>query len=201
LSVTFEGVNGSGNNEWLVAAAPDPAFFTDTTSGFGSSLAVELAFQVEGSTIVGVTENDSNWPFDNPGDNPFTNSVTFGTWLSDLPVDLAFGAFGGNVFLSGDLVPILTMETLGSGPTTILYGAAASGDDVQGATIAQTGQNFPVESVVSELAGIPQGGAPGGAERHFFTGYSGMVSSVPEPSAIALTIAALAVAYAVRSRH
>ena len=204
LFVTYEGVSGGGNNQWLVAVAPDPAYFSDTTSGFGSSLATELAFAVEGSTIANgsVVENDFDWPYDNPGNNPFTNDVTFGMWLS-AALDKAFGAFGGNVFLTGDPVPLFSFATVGSDPTTIHYGTAASGDPIKGSIIAQTGQNFPAGfsggGGVQLLAGF-DGGAGGGDGFHEFTGYSGSVSSVPEPSTVLLTFVAAAIGLLVRKR-
>jgi hypothetical protein len=205
LFVTYEGVSGGGNNQWLVAVAPDPAFFTDTTSGFGSALATELAFAIEGSTIANgsVVENDIDWPFDNPGNNPFTNSVTFGMWLNGAN-DKAFGAFGGNVFLSGAPVTLFSFQTLGTDPTTVYYGTAASGDPVKGAIIAQTGQNFPVEFSGSggglALANL-DGGAGGGDGFHEFTGYTGSVSSVPEPSTAMLIFLAAVTGLVVSRRN
>ena len=188
LFVTYEGVSGGGNHQWQVAVAPDPDFFSDTTSGFGSSLAVELAFAIEGSTIASgsIIENDLDWPADNPGNNPFTNDVTFGMWLSG-SLDQAFGAFGSNVFLSGFPAPLFSFQTVGSDPTTVFYGAAASGHPTKGTIIGQTGQNFPVEFAASnDFAFLSLGGAASGdgGGFHQFEGYTGSVSSVPEPSAL-----------------
>jgi hypothetical protein len=190
LSVTFQGVNGVGNNTWLVAVAPDPAFFVPIGPDFGSSLAVELAFAVNGSIIASTTENNVDWMYDNPGMNPFTNTVTFGLW-QNAAQDKLFGSFGSRVFLSGDPVELFSFETLGSELTTVDYGVAASGHSVNGATIAQAGQNFVAASVVSDLdtLGILGGGA--GIETHYFTGYTGSATSVPEPSALFLVMVGL----------
>jgi hypothetical protein len=202
LFVTYEGVSLGGNNQWLVAVAPDPDFFIETTSGFGSSLAVELAFAVEGSTIVDIVENLSDWPADNPGNNPFTNSVTFGTYISPAATQ-AFTAYGSNVFLSGVPVPLFSMETLGSDLTTVHYGVAASGHPTKGSIIAQAGQNFDVgaaSGALNLLATDFAGGAGGGIEIREFTGYTGSVSSVPEP-ATAVLVAIAAIAPAVLRRR
>ncbi len=194
LFVTYQG-SGGGNHEWLVAVAPDPAFFAETTSGFGSSLAVELAFAIEGSTIAtgSVIENNVDWPFDNPGNNPFTNNVTFGLWLSGAQ-DKAFGAFGGKVFLSDAPVRLFSFETVGTDPTTVHYGVAASGHPTKGSIIAQSGQNFPVEFAgfaageLSLTAADLSGMASGEIEIREFSGYTGSVTSVPELSTAILAL-------------
>jgi len=207
LFVTYEGINGD-NHEWLVAVAPDPAFFVETTSGFGSSLAVELAFAVEGSTIAAgsVVENNVDWPADNPGNNPFTDSVTEGLWLSDA-LDKAFGAFGGNVFLSGDPVPLFGFQTVGTDLTTVHYGVAASGHPTKGSIIGQAGQNFPVELAgfaageLSLMAVDVGGMASGGIEFRKFTGYTGSVSSVPEWSTAMLALVGVPLGVCVLGRR
>jgi hypothetical protein len=63
LFVNYEGLSGGGNHKWLVSVARDPDYFSNTTSGFGSSLAVELAFAVQDSTIVPGSpfENNNDW--------------------------------------------------------------------------------------------------------------------------------------------
>jgi len=196
LQVTYEGVNGSGNNTWLIAVAPDSAFFVDTTSGFGSSLAVELAFAVDGSTILSTVENDIDWDFDNPGNNPFTGTVTDGMWINNPTNDRAFGAFGSRVFTTGDPVALFSMETLGSELTTVRYGVAASGHPRNGSVIAQAGQNFPAGGGTAGLAAqsllamfASEGGAGGGGiEVHEFINYSGSVNSIPEPATALMAI-------------
>ncbi len=202
LFVTYEGVNGD-NNQWSVAVAPDPDFFSDTTSGFGSSLAVELAFAVDGSSIVNgsVSVNQSDWPADNPGNNPFLNSVTFGAWLSgplDGDVNELFTSFGSNVFLSGAPVKLFDFQTVGNDLTTVRYGVAASGDPVKGSIIAQSGQNFPAGLAATATLAIQDlgGAAAGGlAEIHVFSGYTGSVNSVPEPAAFLLVLVATFIAW------
>jgi len=196
LFVTYDGLNPSGNNQWQVAVAPDPTFFSNTTSGFGSSLAVELAFAVTGSTIQSIQVNNVDWDVATPGNNPFTNTVTFGTRISP-ENDKAFTSYGSRVFLSGDPVELFTMVTLGSVVTTIDYGVAASGDGIKGATIAQSGQNFTTGLTLSELAALSgstsgAGGGSGGPGTMFFYGFTGSITA-PEPATAWLMAAGLVV--------
>ena len=145
LSVTPIGLNGSNNREWLVEISPDAALFTDPADfpdrGLGGSIAVELAFAIDDTDLLGVDVNTVAWDFANPGFNPFTGTITDGLWL-DLIGDRTFGAFGSIFFTSADPMRLFAIETLGGGDTTIRYGTAASGDVNKGNIIAQGGQIF-----------------------------------------------------------
>lgn len=195
LFVTYEGVNSNGNNTWAARISPDPNFFVDTTSGFGSSLALELAFSVEGSEFVTVTKDPFNWDFDTPGVNPFTiPDFTDGIWISDDSTD-AFASLGSPVFLDAGPFDTLFFETLGSGETTLLYGTAASGDNRLGALIAQAGIAFETMTLSAPLAFqspvLPQTGGVSTFSQPTlleFTGYGGSVSSIPEPSTTILAV-------------
>jgi hypothetical protein len=134
LSVTPLGLNGSSNRDWAVDIAPDPAFLP-------GSMAVELAFAIDDTELLGVDVNTLAWDHENPGSNPFTGTVTDGLWL-DLIGDRTFGAFGSVVFNAPGPVRLFTIETLGGGDTTIRYGTAASGDANKGNIIAQFGEIF-----------------------------------------------------------
>lgn len=160
LSVTPNGLSG-GNRQWLVNVAPDPALFGGGPPP-GGSMAVELAFAVDDAELLSVDVNTAAWDFENPGNNPFTGTVTDGLWL-DLIGDRTFGAFGSIFFTSGDPVRLFTIETSASVPASVRYGVAASGDNSLGARIAQAGQNFD--------------------------GYTG-VATVPEPAAVTLVVLA-----------
>ena len=200
LEVSYEGVNGNGNHTWAVRIGPDPELFTDTTSGFGSSLATELAFAVRGSELVSFSKDAFNWDFDNPGNNPFTDSATFGTWVSD-DNTLIFSALGGRVFTDAGPFDTLFFETLGSDETVIDYGIAASGEDERGTLIAQSGEVFQALSApLSSLSALNLAAGTAGSELIQFYGYTGSVSSIPEPSAFLLIIGA-AVAFAAATRR
>ncbi len=154
--------------KWLVEVAPDASLFSNNPpNGVGGSMAVELAFAIDDAELMGVDVNTAAWDFENPGNNPFTGTVTDGLWL-DLIGDRTFGAFGSVFFTSSDPVRLFTIETSTDVPASIRYGVAASGHPVNGARIAQAGQNFD--------------------------GYTG-VATVPEPAtAILAALAALACA-------
>jgi hypothetical protein len=160
LTVTPGGLSG-GNRLWAVNIAPDPSLF----SGGGGSLAAELAFSIDDPVdLLSVAIADpAAWPNANPGNNPFTGTVTFGTYI-DLVGDRTFNAYGSTFFTSSAPSHFLTITTAGSGATTLRFGVAASGNPVNGARIAQAGQNFD--------------------------GYTG-VASVPEPSTIVLTLTSM----------
>ena len=140
LTVSDGGLSG-GNQLWLVEVAPDPALFV----GGQGSLSVELAFQVTGSDLVGATVNDVAWPVENPGNNPFTSGVTVGL-DTDPTGNTVFASFGSDPFTTGDAVEALTIETLGSGATTLTWGGQTllSGTPFAytSSRIAQAGTNF-----------------------------------------------------------
>ena len=161
LSVTPTGDNGAGDRAWLVEVTPDPV---DVSNGSGS-IAVELAFAIDDTDLLGVDVNTAAWDHENPGSNPFTGTVTDGLWL-DLIGDRTFGAFGSINFSTADPVELFTIETAGLGRTTLRYGEAASGDPVLGARMAQNAVNYD--------------------------GYTGSVT-VPEPASIGLTLLGLLV--------
>lgn len=200
LVVTFEGVNSAGNNTWAARIAPDPNLFWNTTSGYGGSIAFELAFAVEGSEFVSITKNGVNYDFDIPGFNPFTApDFTEGIWTSSDSTK-AFASLGGRVFFPADPSPhdALFFETEGDQLTTLLYGSAASGDGELGAMIAQRGLIFTVPEVPLSLQAMSATFADGLADApvigdNVFFGFGGSVSSIPEPSSIAM-FAGLAIA-------
>ena len=117
---------------------------------------------------MGVTTNTTDWPFSNPGNNPFTGSVTFGTTI-DFANDTVFSAFGSNPFTTANFMDIHVLETAGSGPTTVSWGGqmllVGTPNEFIGSRIAQSGMNFD--------------------------SFTGSVSFVPEPSQAALLISLL----------
>jgi hypothetical protein len=164
LQVFPLGLNGSNNREWAVDIALDPI-------GGPTSVAVELAFAIDHTDLVGVAVNTAIWEAENPGNNPFTGTVTNGLWL-DLIGDRTFGAFGSAIIATFDPTRLFTIETLGSGLTTVRYGVAASGSDL-GSIIATV---------------------------DVYSGYTGSVT-VPEPASGLSAIAGCAVAGLCGSRR
>lgn len=143
LSVIDVGVNGNSNREWLVRISPDADLFPLET-GQGS-IAAELAFEVTTGSLVSVTKDASSWPFDNPGNDPFTGSVSVGVNV-DTNAGTLFAALGSNLFTSDAPVDIFTIETAGSGSTTLNWGGhtllAGQANEYIGSRLAQAGMNF-----------------------------------------------------------
>lgn len=162
LTVVPIGFNGA-NRLWAADVAPDPALFAFSPGHgtTGGSVAAELAFSIVGTDLISATVNTNDWPFANRGTHPFVNLVNHeGLWV-DLVGDRIFASFGTAFMTSPGPRRLLTIETLGNGPSTMLYGTAASGHARNGARISQASQNFD--------------------------GYTGSVT-VPEPSTIAFII-------------
>jgi hypothetical protein len=161
VTVTDLGLNDSSNREWLVEVAPDPALFV----GDQGSAAIELAFEVSGSDLVGATVNATDWPYENPGNNPFTGGMTTGLQL-DLAGDTVFASLGSDLFTTGDAVEAMTIETLGAGSTTLSWGGhtllPGTAFEYIGSRISQAGENY------DEYQGSLQSG--GGGPACDFTG-------------------------------
>jgi hypothetical protein len=134
LGVAELGINAAGNREWLVAVTP-------SASVPPTPLAVELAFSLTGSQFVNIDVNEAVWVSPNPGNNPFTGTVTTGLWLGPLGSS-AFGAFGSTIVQNGQMVELFRMETLGLGATTLNWGELGSPDPAKGDIIATIDGNF-----------------------------------------------------------
>lgn len=141
MSVSDLGLNGSSNREWLVEIAPDASLFGPN----GGSIAFELGFEVTGSNLVGAVLNPVSFPQSNPGNNPFTGGVTFGLQV-DTAGDTVFASAGSNLFTTGAAVTAMTIETMGSGSTTLSWGGhtllPGSAFQYTGSRIAQDATNF-----------------------------------------------------------
>lgn len=154
MTVTPQGLNASNDREWLVEIAPDATLFSSPSGG---SLATELAFEVVVGDILSATKFAADWPFDNPGNNPFTNQTDFGVQV-DTAADTVFAALGSNVFTSGSPVDTLLLVTSGSGPTTINWGGhmllVGSQFEYTGSRIAQDGVNY--DSYIGSSSVVPE---------------------------------------------
>jgi len=164
LTVT-PGPQSGGSRPWYVDITPEPSLLP-------GSMAVELAFAVDIAELLDVDVNTAAWDLENPGNNPFTGTVTDGLWL-DLIGDRTFGAFGSVIFNAPVPVRLFTIETSAELNAAVRYGTAASGSATLGTVIAQGGQNF--------------------------TGYTG-TAVVPEPATATLMLAIAAVAVFGRRR-
>jgi hypothetical protein len=166
-------VNLSGNHTWKFQVTPDFAL-----APMGTPLAVELAFAVDHSDLLGVTVNAPIWDTALLGNNPFTGTMTSGLWL-DLIGDRTFGAFGSIDIMTSGPVDLFYVETAGAGFTTLRYGVAASGHPSHGARISQITGPFTAEN---------------------FDGYTGAVS-IPEPTFAGISVIGTVLWGAFARRH
>lgn len=133
LKVRDGGLDG-GNRVWNVTVAPETG---------PSSLAVELGFDPTGATIVSATSN-ADWeddgvaPVGNPGNNPFSGSITNGITVGAGGANV-FAALGSTNLLNGSS-NVLTIKT--SGPIALLDLAGIYGAGSNQARIAEDGTNF-----------------------------------------------------------
>lgn len=101
LSIVDIGFDVSGNRVWSVLVDPVDSLFTNTPDlpdrGTGASLAAEIGFEVTAGTLVSVAKNATNFPSDNPGNNPFGfgGSPSVGTTAQGNRI---FAALGSDFF-------------------------------------------------------------------------------------------------------
>jgi hypothetical protein len=168
------GPLSAGNRLWTVDVTPDASLFSNNPpNGVGGSIAVELAFAVDVAELNSIDVNTVAWDSENPGNNPFTGTVTDGLWLDTIG-DRAFGAFGSIYFTSANPVRLFTINTSAELDAAVRYGTAASGSASLGARIAQGGLNFD--------------------------GYTGTAAVVPEPATMLLAMVCAAAIGLVRRR-
>jgi len=159
-TVQVAGVVNNGNIDWTVSYTPDPDLFSTTSQGTGGSLAVEMAFEIDGEIDydAGITiepefnEVIDGTPIINPGSNPYTGGVTLGVVAHDEvasqagaggTVDALFAALGSTFFTSGGEKLALSFTTLGTEGTLFWDGIAA-----QAGTIFDLSGNLLVEAPV-----------------------------------------------------
>lgn len=138
LSVAEDGTDGDGNQRWLVSFVPDASFI----SLGGSALAVELGFVLTDTTLVDAMVNEADWPFANPGWNPFTGSITSGIHTSDTQVFLSLGS---ELVTSDEGVEVVNLVSSGESGTISWgnYDVLAGTPNVYfGVRLSQSGKNF-----------------------------------------------------------
>lgn len=114
--------NSRANTEWKIYISPDVSQFSSINNRAGGSIAFEGSFEVIGSAIKRATLNTEQWNVSNPGFNPFTNAITKGTYLSGSNL---FISVGSRFFINGAPSLLLTLETLGTSPSSISMGGKA----------------------------------------------------------------------------
>ena len=140
LIVNDLGVNGMGNRDWGVQIVPDVATLPD-------SIDVELAFEVTEGTLVGAEVEETLWPFNDghPGFDPFTGSVGFGLNVNTT-AGTVFAALGSDPFATAGPFNVMTIETFGSGATTLSWGGhtllPGTPNEFIGSRISQDGINY-----------------------------------------------------------
>jgi hypothetical protein len=146
FSVSPIGLVG-GNRQWNVAVTPDASLFSGSPPH--GSVGVEMGFSISPGSLVSVVKNATNFPNDNPGTPlgpgypPNTKTTNFGVQILG---NNAVANLGSDLFTTATPQQFVTITTLGSGPTTISWLGAYSGDG----RIAQAGQNFDLyKGVVS----------------------------------------------------
>jgi hypothetical protein len=112
LLLQYGGPLAGGNQQWNVVLRPDSI----------SAAAVEIGFQFTGGSILQLTPNVAVLDDLNPGQNPFTGSVTTGVSIHNFSAgtaNAAFASLGGVVPTLSDTL-VLTLVT--SGPGTMSLG-------------------------------------------------------------------------------
>ncbi len=138
ISLANGGTNG-GNQLWTLSVTPDVASFVASTS-----LAVEIPLTFSGNIVGGSTAAFWNVNGTNPGNNPFTGTVTNGL-VFDTVGDTFFIAAGSELFASATASVIATLETVGLGGTMTFGGQLVTpvggGPSYTAARVAQNGAN------------------------------------------------------------
>jgi hypothetical protein len=136
-------LTAAGDWQWVVSVTPDAALFADNPpNGVGGSVAVELAIEATGSSLVSVTKNATNFPNDNPG----TAVATYPTGLGvQVAGNKAVAALGSTYFTTGGAKEMLTIVTDGPSTTgSLTSGISLLGAYAGGYRLAQDGTNFDI---------------------------------------------------------
>jgi len=127
--VSVVGTPNGDNIDWTVAFEADPSYFSNTTVGFGGSMAVELTLEIFGEIISEPIVHGVDWDHLNPGSNPHAGTVTYGVHRYDevdstvvvgpTQVDAIYLALGSRVF--HDDAPNLAVTFTTAGSSSELY--------------------------------------------------------------------------------
>jgi hypothetical protein len=110
LFFRYGGPQAGGKQAWQVLLRPESA----------SAAAVEIGLQFSGGSILSITPNSDVFDDLNPGQNPFTGTVTQGASIHDNlgTADAAFASLGGVVPTTADTL-VLTLVTNHTGTMTL----------------------------------------------------------------------------------
>jgi hypothetical protein len=130
LDIAYGGVDGT-RVLWDVRLTFNPP----------TAVALEIGFEHVGGQIVDIIPNTSVIEHLNPGQNPFTGTVTEGVSIHDFAAtaDSAFAALSG-FLTSSSPVKVLTIAT--DGPGSLSLGGHDHNGLFTGARVAQGGENF-----------------------------------------------------------
>ena len=148
-AATLEILDGGSSGTsylWEVQLTPDSA----------SSVALEIGFEFSGGRILNITPNLNAFDTLNPGQNPFSRTVTFGTSIHDVLAtdDGAFVALGG-LLSTVDPVEALTIET--DQPGTMRLGGHDHNGFYVGSRVSQNGIN--TDALITSLTIEPRSSA------------------------------------------
>lgn len=129
LSLRYDGLAPSGDLQWAVLLQPDAA---------PETVAVEIGFEFVGGRIVDLQPNAIVFDDLNPGQNPFSGTVSIGTSIHDNggPANAAFASLGGVIANLGETL-VLTILTDSTGLLSL--GGHNHNGYFTGARVWQTG--------------------------------------------------------------
>ena len=123
FSLRYNGLRAPGEHAWQVLLQPDQA----------SAAAVEIGLQFTGGSILSLQPNLDVFDDANPGQNPFTGSVTVGATVQSGGA-AAFAALGGVV---PAIQQTLVMTVVTNGPGTLALGGQNHNGFFTGARVWQ----------------------------------------------------------------
>ncbi|BBO33732.1 dockerin type I domain-containing protein [Lacipirellula parvula] len=166
FSLRYIGLSSPGQHAWQVLLQPDQA----------SAAAVEIGMQFTGGSILSLQPNLDVFDDANPGQNPFTGTVTIGASVQNSGA-AAFAALGGVI---PAVQQTLVMTVMTNGPGTLSLGGQNHNGFFTGARVWQGAT--PVNGLTASLqvtgteADFNQNGVVDGADFLIWQRGSGLAS-------------------------
>ncbi|RIK80455.1 MAG: hypothetical protein DCC67_09355 [Planctomycetota bacterium] len=135
LALRYGGVGPNGGHNWLVLLQPDAV----------GGAAVEIGFQLTGSAIQSLEPNLAVFDDLNPGQNPFTGSITRGVSVHNGGAT-AFAALGGVI---SEVQETLVLTVVADGSGTLALGGQNHNGAFTGARVWQGAA--PVDGLAASL--------------------------------------------------